>query len=77
MDGYRIFRKARQRRAGGIMLYIKKLLDYTVPKYQTGDMPAEGFWVKVRVRRNLGDDVIGVCYRLQAMRRQGLRLSAN
>ena len=71
------FRKDRQRRAGGIMLYVKELLDYTVPQCQTGDVPAESCWVKIRARRNLGDVVIGVYYRLQAMRRQGLRLSAN
>lgn len=69
-DGDRKFRKDRQRRAGGVMLYIKELLDYAVPQYQTGDMPAESFWVRIQGRKNLGAVVIGVCYRLQALRRQ-------
>ncbi|KAK4829153.1 LOW QUALITY PROTEIN: hypothetical protein QYF61_002368, partial [Mycteria americana] len=40
------------------MLYAKELLGYAVPQYQTGDMPAGSFWVKIRVRRNLGDVAI-------------------
>lgn len=32
-DGYRIFRKDRQKRARGVM----ELLDYVVPQYQTGE----------------------------------------
>jgi len=53
------------------------LLGYTMPQYQTGDMPAENLWVKIRVGRNLRDVAIGVYCRLQALRRLGLRLSAN
>lgn len=39
---------------GRVLLYFEDLLNYEVPWYQTGKVPAGSFIVKIRVRRNLG-----------------------
>lgn len=75
MCTYRIFRKDKQRRAGGVMLYLKELLDYSSIKLEICLLRVSGW--RPEWGGTWGDVVIGVSYRLQAMRRWGLRLSAS
>ena len=49
MDGYRLFRKDRQGRRGGVVaLCIKKNLECIEVNYSDCGSPIEYFWVKIR-----------------------------
>lgn len=51
-------------------------LTNAVPQYQTGDRPAESFWVRITARNNLGDVVVDEDCRLGGGRGWSLQLGA-
>ncbi|GAB0203450.1 mitochondrial enolase superfamily member 1 [Grus japonensis] len=63
MDGYRLFRKDRQRRRGGVVLYVKENLECIEFNYANCENPIECLWVKIRRFISKGDLTVGICYR--------------
>ncbi|GAB0210376.1 hypothetical protein GRJ2_003503400 [Grus japonensis] len=63
MDGYRLFRKDRQRRrGGGVMLYVKENLECIEVNYGNCGSPIECLCVKIRGVISKGDLTVGICY---------------
>uniref|UniRef100_K7F0X2 Endonuclease/exonuclease/phosphatase domain-containing protein n=1 Tax=Pelodiscus sinensis TaxID=13735 RepID=K7F0X2_PELSI len=64
MEGYRLFRKNRQRRkGGGAALYVSEHYDCSELQYKEGEKPIESLWVKFKGANNSSDVLVGVCYR--------------
>lgn len=61
MDCYRLFRRDRQGRQGGRMLYVMEGLDCT--ELADGDDMVESFWVRVKGKASNVVVVVGGCYR--------------
>ena len=62
MDGYKLFRKDRQRKkGGGVALYVRECFDVT--ELMAGDDEVESLWVKIGGRADKADIVVGICYR--------------
>jgi len=64
MGGYRLFRKDRQRRQGGVIaLYVKDQLECMELRLGLDEEPTESLWVKIKGRAGKGNITVGVCYR--------------
>ena len=61
MDDYRLFRRERQGRRGGIALYVREGLDCM--ELSSGDETVKCLWVRVRGKGIKGNIGVGVCYR--------------
>ncbi|PKU40120.1 adaptin ear-binding coat-associated protein 1 [Limosa lapponica baueri] len=62
MDGYKLFRKDRQGRRGrGVALYVRECFDCI--ELDSSDDKVECLWIRMKVKANKGDFVLGVCYR--------------
>ena len=64
INGYRLFRRDRQRRRGRVVaLYIKKWIDSEELSLKNSHEQVESLWVRIRDRGNKGNLVVGVYYR--------------
>ena len=64
MDGYRLFRKGRPaRRGGGVALYVREQLECIELCLGVEGEQVESLWVKNKGQANMGDTVVGICYR--------------
>ena len=64
INGYRLFRRDRGRRGGGVALYLKKWIDCEELSLKNSHEPVESLWVRNGDRGNKGNFVVGVHYRL-------------
>ncbi|PKU28913.1 mitochondrial fission process protein 1 [Limosa lapponica baueri] len=65
IDGYRLFRRDRQGRRGGVVaLYIKKRIECEKLSLKNSHDQVESLWVRIRDQGNKGNLVVGVYYRL-------------
>jgi len=61
MEGYRLFRKDRQRRRGrSVTLCVKDQLGLHLGM---DEEPTKSLWVGLKGRAGAGDIIVGVCYR--------------
>ena len=64
MEGYRLIRKDRQGRRGGVVaLYVRAQLECMELCLQMDKDPVESLWVRIKERTGQGDIIVGVCYR--------------
>ena len=64
MEGYRLFKKDRQRRQGeGVTLHVNDQLECAALHLGLDEEPTESLWVRIKGRAGPGDRV-GICYRL-------------
>jgi len=62
MGGYKLFRRDRQGgRGDGVALYVRECFDCL--ELDDGDDRVECLWVRIRVKANKADIMVGVCYR--------------
>jgi len=62
MDGYQLFKRDRQgRKEGGVALYVKK--ERECMEFNVGDDRVESLWVRIKVKANKINIIVGVCYR--------------
>ncbi|GAB0184095.1 hypothetical protein GRJ2_000874800 [Grus japonensis] len=62
MDGYKLFRRDRQGRRGGVVaLYVRECFECL--ELNDGDNRVECLWVRIRGKANKADIMVGVCYR--------------
>ncbi|PKU32103.1 dtw domain-containing protein 2 [Limosa lapponica baueri] len=61
MEGYRLFRKDRQGRRGGVALYEQ--LERMELHLGIDEEPTEILWVRIKRNTGAGDVTVGVCYR--------------
>ena len=60
MDGYRLFRRDRQgRRGGAVALYVREELDCMM--LTAGNDKVETLWVRMKVKANTAEAVVGSC----------------
>ncbi|PKU30902.1 mitochondrial fission process protein 1 [Limosa lapponica baueri] len=60
MDGYKLFRKDRQRRrGGGVALYVRECFDCL----ELNDDDERCLWVRIRGKANKADIMVVICYR--------------
>ncbi|PKU34849.1 mitochondrial fission process protein 1 [Limosa lapponica baueri] len=64
INSCRLFRRDRRgRRGGGVALYIKKWLECGELSLKNSHKQVESLWVRIRIRGNKGNLVVGVYYR--------------
>ncbi|GAB0196246.1 hypothetical protein GRJ2_002089900 [Grus japonensis] len=64
MEGYRLFRKARQGRRGrGVTLYINDQLECMELHMGMDEEPTKSLWVRIKGSTGAGNITTGVCYR--------------
>ena len=64
MEGYRLFRKDRQRRQGGsVALHVSDQLECMELHLGMDEELTESLWVRIKGRAGPGDIIVGVCYR--------------
>ena len=62
MDGYQLFKRDRQGRKGdGVALCVKK--DCERMEINDDDDRVESLWVRIKVKANKTDSIVGACYR--------------
>lgn len=59
-EGYRLFRKDRLRRRGGVALHVKEQLECMELCLAMDDEPSESLWVKKKEQTSTGDTVVGL-----------------
>ena len=63
INGYRLFRRDRGRRGGGVALYLKKWIDCEELSLKNSHKQVESLRVRIGDRGNKGNLVVGVYYR--------------
>jgi len=62
MDGYKLFKRDRQGRSGGVVaLYVRDCFDCV--ELDDGNNRVKCFWVRIRWKANKVDIMVRVCYR--------------
>ncbi|XP_053919748.1 uncharacterized protein LOC128851843 [Cuculus canorus] len=61
IGGYKLFRRRKGRRGGGVALYVRECFDTVKLSYS--EEGTECLWVKIRGAHKKADIVMGVCYR--------------